>query len=57
MGQAFNVREINLIVSSSIEEKVRDLQRSKSTIAEHLFDTGDLSITRLSRSQLIDLLS
>lgn len=57
IGQKNVVTVYKLIAQDSIEEKIMELQETKRDLADSIISEGNVSITSLSREELIDILT
>ena len=57
IGQEKQVSVFKLITKGTIEENILKLQESKKDLAEQIITEGTISLSNLSRDDLLDLLN
>ncbi|MDQ0593611.1 SNF2 family DNA or RNA helicase [Chryseobacterium ginsenosidimutans] len=56
IGQVKNVIAVRLICTNTVEEKILNLQKKKSKLAEGLIKTNEFKLQDFSKSELLDIL-
>jgi len=57
LGQKKSVQVYKLIAKGTIEEKILKMQQNKAALADSIVKDGDISLAKLSKDEIIELLS